>query len=156
MGSVRGALTAGRGGRIVRSHMSATRVARIEKRIQQLVSQVLLHEMNDPRMRFVTVTGVKVASDLQTAEVRVTVLGSENDRRTCMQGLDGARVRIQSIVGGRLGIRRTPILTFAWDRAVEGSLRVAEIFRKLEKEREESGAPDPGERVEEVEKACDD
>ena len=130
--------------------MSGTRVARIEKRIQQIVSQVLLHEMNDPRMRFVTVTGVKVSRDLQAARVRVTVLGSESDQRTCMRGLEGARVRVQSIVGGRLGIRRTPILSFEWDRAVEGNLRVADIFRRLEMEREEvAGVEDSAESEEE-------
>ena len=122
--------------------MTGNRVAKIQERIRQIVSEVLIHETNDPRMRFVTVTAVEVSKDLKTATVRVSVLGSEADRKTCLKGLEGARVRIQSIVGGRLGIRRTPILSFEWDPTIEGSSRVAGIFRRLEEERRQHGGPD--------------
>ena len=117
--------------------MAGNRAAKIQERIRQIVSEVLLHETSDPRMRFITVTRAEVSKDLNTAVVRVSVLGSEGDRKTCMKGLEGARVRIQSIVGGRLGIRRTPILRFEWDPTIEGSLRVAGIFRRLEERREQ-------------------
>ncbi len=122
---------------------------RLEKRIQTLTSQVLLRDMKDPRLGFLTVTRAELSKDLREAKVFVSVLGTPAQQRTALRALDDARPYVQQTIGKSLAVRMIPRLTFVFDESIDKDLRLAEIFRGIEKERAgppeapTGGEPDP-------------
>jgi ribosome-binding factor A len=107
---------------------------RVNESLRQVLSEALL-ELKDPRIGFVTVTGVDTSADLRHATVYVSVLGGEKKRSASMTGLDAAHGVLQSRIGRELHLKRTPTLTFAYDHAVEEGVRMSKLIDEL--------APDP-------------
>jgi ribosome-binding factor A len=85
----------------------------------------------DPRIGFVTVTGVKTTKDLSQATVFVSVLGDERDRERTLAGLQSAHGVLQAQVARELGTRRTPVLTFEYDPAIERGVRLTQMIDEL-------------------------
>jgi ribosome-binding factor A len=90
-----------------------------------------LPTLKDPRIGFVTVTGVRATRDLSQATVFVSVLGGESDQRRTLEGLDAARGILQAQVGRALGTRRTPVLAFEYDPAIERGVRLTKMIDEL-------------------------
>ena len=67
--------------------------------LKQEIGQILLQEVSDPRLRFVSVTRVAVSSDLRFAKVFVSALQSDTRLHTIMNALDHASGHVQSLVG---------------------------------------------------------
>ena len=104
------------------------------RRVNEAVRQVLseaLPELKDPRIGFVTVTGVETSPDLRHATVFVSVLGSEKKRRTSLEGLAAAHGVLQSRLAHELRMKRTPQLTFEYDRSVEEGVRMSKLIDEL-------------------------
>ena len=78
-----------------------------------------------------TVTGVQATKDFSQAKVFVSVLGSDADRERTLAGLQAARGVLQAQVARELGLRRTPVLTFEYDPAVEQGVRLTKIIDEL-------------------------
>jgi ribosome-binding factor A len=87
--------------------------------------------LKDPRIGFVTVTGVKTTKDLSQATVFVSVLGDERDRERTLAGLQSAHGVLQAQVARELGTRRTPVLTFEYDPAIERGVRLTQMIDEL-------------------------
>lgn len=92
-----------------------TKTRRLEARIHQTVALVLGKEVKDPRVRDVTVTGVRLTGDWRDATVFYTLMGSQTDADSAAAGLAGATGTLRTAVGRALGIRHTPSLTFVAD-----------------------------------------
>lgn len=107
------------------------RLERVASLLKQEISRAILYELADPRMGFITVTGVKVSADLQRAVVYVTVLGSPAEIRTTLRGLQHARGHIQELVSQRAILRYTPRLTFVYDESVAGVNRVTQKLKEV-------------------------
>ncbi len=90
-----------------------------------------LPTLKDPRIGFVTVTGVQTTTDLSQATVYVSVLGSETEQERTLQGLQSAHGVLQTQVARELGTRRTPVLTFAYDPAIERGVRLTKLIDEL-------------------------
>ena len=112
----------------------AERMRRVNESLRQVLSEALL-ELKDPRIGFVTVTGVKTSPDLRQAVVYVSVLGSEKKRTSSMTGLVAAHGVLQARVSRELRMKRTPLLTFEYDHTVEHGVRMSKLIDEL--------APDP-------------
>lgn len=91
------------------------RALRLAGTIQRIVASGLEKDIKDPRLGFVTVTGVKVTGDLQNATVFYTVLGDDAQRGHTAAALASAKGRLRNLVGADLGIRLTPTLEFILD-----------------------------------------
>lgn len=91
----------------------------------------ILTELQDPRVKNVTVTLVEVAPDLRTAKVHVSVRGDETCQRLSLRGLQSSAGFLQKLVAKRIDTRYTPILTFVLDQGVKRSLEVASILREV-------------------------
>jgi ribosome-binding factor A len=89
-----------------------------------------LPALKDPRIGFVTVTGVEATRDFAQATVYVSVFGSEDEQRRTLEGLEAARGVLQAQVA-RLQLRRTPVLSFAYDPAVERGVRLGKMIDEL-------------------------
>src|SRR3954447_17266762 len=96
----------------------ADRMRRVNEAVRQVLSEAL-PELKDPRIGFVTVTGVDTSADLRHARVYVSVLGSEKARARTLDGLAAAHGVLQARLARELRMKRTPTLAFEYDRTVE-------------------------------------
>jgi len=87
--------------------------------------------LKDPRIGFVTVTAVRATKDLAEATVYVSVLGSEREQERTLAGLRAAHGVLQGAVARALGLRRTPILSFEYDPAIERGIRLTKMIDEL-------------------------
>jgi ribosome-binding factor A len=106
---------------------------RVNEAIREVVSEGL-GELKDPRIGFVTVTGVKASPDLSRATVYVSVLGSEKRRRETMRGLESSHGVLQARLGRQLNLKRTPVLAFEYDQTVERGMRLSALIDELTSE----------------------
>lgn len=111
------------------------RPKRVAELIRQELSKILLADLHDPRIGFLTITRVKVPADLRTAQVYVSVLGSPAQQRSTLRGLRSARGRIQGELGNRIELRRVPEISFHADDRVKQALRVSSLLAELAQER---------------------
>jgi len=102
---------------------------KIARAIKELVSKIVLYELKDPRLGFVTITHVEVSGDLRCAKVKVSVMGDDVKQKLTMRALKHARGYVQNSVAHQLGIRFAPELRFDLDQGVKRSIRLAELLR---------------------------
>lgn len=107
------------------------RLEKAAEAIREVVSMAILTELNDPRIRDVTVTYVEVSADLRYAKIHVSVMGDEARQNLCLRGLQSAAGFLQSKIARGIEIRYTPKLTFLLDQGVKRSIEVARILREV-------------------------
>jgi ribosome-binding factor A len=103
---------------------------RVNEAIREVLAASLL-ELKDPRIGFVTVTGIETSPDLRHARVFVSVLGSESKRERSLEGLAAAHGVLQSRLARELRMKRTPQLTFEYDPSVERGVRMTQLIDEL-------------------------
>jgi ribosome-binding factor A len=104
------------------------------RRVNAAVREVLAEavgELRDPRIGFVTVTGVETSADLRQARVFVSVLGTEKKREKTMAGLEAAHGVLQARIAQELRLKRTPQLAFEYDPSVERGVRMSHLIDEL-------------------------
>ncbi len=105
---------------------------RMSDRIHQILSQLLLREISDPRLRGITITEVQLDAELMYAKVYVSALGNESREAEVMQALRRATGFLRREVGKRIRIRHTPELHFYWDQTLERAERINQIISNLD------------------------
>ena len=110
--------------------MSGERMRRVDEAMREVLSDVLSHDLKDPRVGFVTVTDVKTSPDLRHARVYVSVLGDEDAVEASLEGLRSAHGYIQGRVASELRLKNTPTLQFLYDDSADRGLRIAEIIEE--------------------------
>lgn len=105
---------------------------RMSDRIRQILSQLLLREISDPRLQGITVTEVRIDPELMYAKVYVNALGDESREKKVMEGLKKANGYLRREVGQRIRIRNTPELHFYWDKTLERAERINNIISNLD------------------------
>jgi ribosome-binding factor A len=121
----------GRKGRFVNDRMR-----RVNEAVREVVSQGV-GDLKDPRIGFVTVTGVETSPDLRHARVFVSVLGSESKREKTLAGLAAAHGLLQARLARELRMKRTPQLAFEYDPTVERGVRMTQLIDELAPEPED-------------------
>jgi ribosome-binding factor A len=106
------------------------RMRRVNESLRQVLSEAL-PELKDPRIGFVTVTGVRTTPDLREATVLVSVLGSERKRDRTLEGLAAAHGVLQARIARELRLKRTPLLTFEYDPTVERAAHLTKLIDEL-------------------------
>jgi ribosome-binding factor A len=114
--------------------MQAGRMPRVDEAMREVLSAVITQELKDPRVGFVTVTGVDTSPDLRHATVYVSVLGDDATRADSLTGLEAAHGFLQRRVADQLRMKHTPTLAFAYDHSVDRGMRIGELL-------DEHGAP---------------
>jgi ribosome-binding factor A len=125
------------------------RLLKINEGIREVVSQELV-ELKDPRVGFVTVTGVETTADLRHATVFVSVLGGEEQRVASLAALRAAHGVLQARMATALRMKRTPQLTFEYDATVDTAMRVESLIRRYEGELAERSSESAAESAEEA------
>jgi ribosome-binding factor A len=108
--------------------MSVERMRRVDEAVREVLSDVLTHEVKDPRVGFVTVTDVKTSPDLSHARVYVSVLGDAEAVSASLEGLRSAQGFLQGRIGGELRLKHTPTLTFFHDDTAERAQRLERLM----------------------------
>ncbi len=103
---------------------------RVNAAVQEVLSEAV-GELKDPRIGFVTITGVETSRDLRQATVYVSVLGSEAKREKTLAGLSAAHGVLQARIARELRMKRTPQLAFEYDPTVEGGVRMTQLIDEL-------------------------
>jgi ribosome-binding factor A len=103
---------------------------RVNESVRQVLSEAV-GELKDPRIGFVTVTGVETSPDLRHARVYVSVFGSDESRQDTLAGLEAAHGVLQSRLARELRMKRTPQLAFEYDPTVERGVRMTQLIDEL-------------------------
>ena len=103
---------------------------RVNEAIREALAEAI-GELKDPRIGFVTITGVKTSSDLRQARVYVSVLGNERKRKESLAGLTSAHGVLQATLASELRMKRTPLLAFEYDPTVEEGVRMTKLIDEL-------------------------
>jgi len=106
------------------------RMRRVNESLRAVLAEAI-GELKDPRIGFITVTGVDTSTDLSQAKVFVSVLGSERRRAQSLAGLDAARGVLQRRIASELRMKRTPQLAFQYDPSVEQGVRMSKLIDDL-------------------------
>lgn len=107
------------------------RSEKVAEAIHELISELIIKGLKDPRIGFVTITGVKLTDDLHLATIFYTVIGSEEEKRATEQGLNSAKGFIRKEMGKSLHMRYLPDLVFRYDESVEYGSRIETILKEL-------------------------
>lgn len=113
--------------------MKSHRTGRIAQQIREVASETILFELQDPRIKGVTVTRAEVSGDLQRAKVYVSVMGTPSEIKLCMHGLKSSTGFIQSRLARRLKTRFTPIVELVLDEGVKRSMEMSRLLNEEKK-----------------------
>ncbi|MCI0376483.1 MAG: 30S ribosome-binding factor RbfA [Gemmataceae bacterium] len=108
--------------------MKTHRVARVAEVIREVAAETILFELQDPRIKGVTVTRTEVSADLQHAKVYVSIMGTQKEQDLCMHALKHSAGYVQSKLGSRLKTRFTPVLKFILDEGVKNSIEISRLI----------------------------
>jgi ribosome-binding factor A len=111
--------------------MASRRLLKAAEAIREVVGMAILADLQDPRIRDVTVTGVEVAPDMRQAKVYVSVMGNESKQNLSLRGLQSAAGFLQSKVAKRIDTRYTPKLLFVLDQGVKKSIEISQILGRV-------------------------
>ena len=108
--------------------MRGGRMRRVDGAMRVVLSDAIAKDLKDPRIGFVTVTGVKTSPDLRHARVYVSVLGSDPERAASMDGLRSAHGFLQRRLADELSLKHTPSLAFEYDDSVDQGMRISQLL----------------------------
>jgi ribosome-binding factor A len=107
------------------------RSERLGELILAEISDLVVRDLKDPRLGFLTFTRVELSDDLRHAKIFVSMLGSEPEKARTLQGLASATGYIRRHLGRMLRLRYTPELTFLIDESMEHGAKIAQLLRQL-------------------------
>lgn len=113
--------------------MNQIKIERLNSNFVKEISFILQNEIKDEDIKFVTVTGCDITSDLSFCKVYVTVLDQEKKEST-LEALNGAASFIRSVLSQRIEIRHTPELRFLYDDSIEYGNRIENKIKELKEQ----------------------
>jgi ribosome-binding factor A len=121
------------------------RTERIAEQLRQEVSQLMLTEMKDPRVRMASISEVKVAPDMRSARLMVSAVGEERERHAVVVALRHAEGYLRGQLGERLeNLKTAPRLRFELDESIAYSVYISSKLRELDvPDAASESAPDP-------------
>lgn len=109
-----------------------SRAERVGDLLKEELSELLLREIKDPRIGFLTITGIRVSADLRHARVYIITHETGEGQRRTLEGLESARGYLRGALGRRLHLRYIPDLSFSVDETMEEGFRIQEILKSLD------------------------
>jgi ribosome-binding factor A len=113
------------------NHKAYDRNARVEGEIRAVLSELLRHEVNDPRLSEVTVSAIRLSADRTQARVYFSVIGDAERERQAGDGFAAAASFMRRELGRRMRLRTVPTLSFFRDTSYEYGDRMERLFDRL-------------------------
>ncbi|MBR6711870.1 MAG: 30S ribosome-binding factor RbfA [Selenomonadaceae bacterium] len=108
------------------------RIEKLQELIKQEMSKMLLTDLKDPRIGFVTVTDVEMTGDLREAKIYVSVMGGAEQVKSSLEGLNSALGFIRREIGQRIRLRFTPEISFALDTSLDYGDHIQKLLLQVE------------------------
>jgi ribosome-binding factor A len=118
-----------------------SRALRIADQMQRELADLFLHEIKDPRVKQITVTGVEVSRDYSHAKVFYTTLGSQEEKFLVEKGLGHANGFLRTSLSHRMKLRIVPQLHFVYDESVERGMRLSKLIDEAVAQEKEDNQP---------------
>ncbi|MFL5401709.1 MAG: 30S ribosome-binding factor RbfA [Gemmatimonadales bacterium] len=116
---------------------SSRRPEQVGETLRQVITDSLAREVRDPRVGFVTVTGVLVSNDLSHARVMISVPGEDAEKERALVGLQSAAGFLRTRAARTLTTRSVPELHFELDRGLEHAARINELLNTIRREEQD-------------------
>ena len=116
--------------------MSTQRPERVQEALRQEISRIVQNELKDPRLGFLTITGVELTRDLRYAKVYFSVLGDAKNKQLALKGLKSAKGFIKGLIADRIKLRFMPELDFRIDESFDRGKHIYDILDALKKEKD--------------------
>lgn len=113
------------------------RSQRVSDLLREEIAEIIMRRLKDPRLGFVTVTGVDITEDLKIARVFVSVL-KEEDRELTLEILNSAKSFVRSEVAKRVRMKVIPTIEFRIDESIEYGARIDKLLKEIKKHSGES------------------
>ena len=116
----------------------AHRIERVNSLIRQEISELIQHQVKDPRLEdnFVTVNEVVTSTDLKQAKIFVSSIGTREEQEKVLKALDSAAGFIRRELSRNLKLRYTPNLIFKWDNSIEKGNQLLQLIDDVSREEE--------------------
>jgi len=111
--------------------MANKRAIRVGELLKEEISQIVLREMKDPRIGFVSITDVEVSGDLRHAKVFISVYGDDKEKEETLEGLQQAQGYVRKLVGERVKIHHIPEIIFRYDDSIENGVHISKLIKDL-------------------------
>lgn len=124
--------------------MLHSRMKRLNEEYQHQLAKIFAWEMDDPRMKLVTPTSVKISPDLSEAVVLISVMGDDpQEAEKVLAVIEKARGYIKKLMAGRIQIKRQPNPHFKLDTSVSRAFGIFKILHDIEQSGELAPPPEP-------------
>ena len=110
------------------------RSKRVSELLLEEISWLIKRELKDPRVGFVTLTGVDVSRDLRRARVHVSIMGDEDERASCIKGLKSAVGFIKKRLGENLNLKNQPDLDFVLDTSLDEVRKIDSLLKDIKQQ----------------------
>ena len=138
--------------------MSSTRKQRMTRLLKEELSRIILKEMNDPRLGFVSIIDIEFRQDYRAAKIFISVYGTPEQQAESMEVLKNASSFLRGELSRQVDLRYTPELIFVHDTSIERGSHIFELLKQA-KEMENKDKPAPevedDEDVDEIEEEDD-
>ncbi len=114
--------------------MARLRVEKVQEAIQHEISNMLLHDVKDPRIQFVSVTGVELTDDMSYAKIFISLYGPEDKQEETWRALNKALGFMRTEIAKRIRLRFAPMLILQKDTSMEYGAHIQNILDKIKKE----------------------
>src|SRR5207237_7133684 len=112
--------------------MTSYRTDQVGEQVREEIMSIILRDLKDPRIGFVSITAVRMSPDLRQARVRVSVLGDAEEKKASIKGLISAKGLIRHELGRRLrNLKFSPELRFELDPSIEYSVHISELLKEV-------------------------
>ena len=112
--------------------MTSYRTDQVGEQVREEIMSIIRRDLKDPRIGFVSITGVRMSPDLRQARVRISVLGDPDQKKSSLKGLISAKGLIRHELGRRLqNLKFSPELHFEIDPSIEYSVHIAELLKEV-------------------------
>ena len=108
----------------------------VSEELRKIISMILLEDLSDPRMGFVTIMRVEMTPDLRFARVFYSVLGDELEKQATKEAMDENMGFIKRLAVERINMKYATEIRFEMDNSIEHSFRINEILKKIKEDEE--------------------
>lgn len=117
--------------------LKSNRVRKVELLVRDEISRIIITKLKDPRVGFVTVTAVEMTADLKSAQIFVSVMGTQSQKAETISSLNDASKYIRAELNQRIKLRYSPSITFRLDDTIDKAIRIGQILEGLSKGKNE-------------------
>ena len=107
----------------------------VAEELRKIVSMILLEDLNEPRMGFITITRIELTDDLRFARIFYSVLGDDAQKESTREALEDNSGFIRRLVVERINMKYAMELKFEVDKSIEHSFHIDELLKKIKKTR---------------------